>query len=226
MYIYDRPLSWQRSMKRRETIPLRYRGSSLGIRWSPLCGLDDPPKRAGTLVLYVRPTDAKDGKLAWSFDTSEGRGEYEKALHKHLAAKKIVPAKGTTYEPMTSSADIATLASDKFEKLVLIVHSAGNGPAIGVNLSGNGDWLKDDAVATVLAPLAYSNVTILGCDAVENKFAPSLATRLPKGSTVVGHKGGAFVIDRHFEKSKTIRGRMVLTRVTSNFNLKTFKAGN
>jgi hypothetical protein len=212
MYLYARPLSWHRSMTEH-------------ARWSQLCGLDDPPKRAGTLVLYVRPPDATDGKLTWSFDTSQGRGEYEKALQKHLAAAKIVPAKGTVYEPMTSSADIATLARDTFENLVLIVHSASNGPAIGVNLSGSGDWLKDDAIGNVLAPLAYTRVTILGCDAVENTFAPSLAARLPKNSTVVGHKGGAFAIGRHFLPNKRIRGQMVLTRVSSNFKLKAFKGG-
>ena len=196
-------------------------------RWNQLCGLDDDTsKRAGTLVLYVPPpnTTNKKLKLTWSFDTSEGRGEYEKALHKHLAAEKIVPAEGTAYKPMTSSADIARLARDTFENLVLIVHSASNGPAIGVDLSGRGDWLKDDAIGKVLAPLAYTKVTILGCDAVENKFAPSLAARLPKGSTVVAHEGGDFVIDSHFEEKKT-RGRLMLTSVSSNFKLKTFKGG-
>jgi hypothetical protein len=199
MYLYARPLSW-------------------------LSGLDDDtPKRAGTLVLYARPPEATNKKkLTWSFDTSEGRSEYERALHKHLAAEKIVPAKGTAYEPMTSSADIARLARDTFENLVLIVHSAADGPTIGVDIH-RGDWLKADAIGKVLAPLAYTRVTILGCDAVENKFAPSLATRLPKNSTVVGHQGGAFVIGRHFEPSKRIRGRMVLTHVSSNFKLKAFK---
>ena len=213
MYLYTRPLSWHRSTTERE-------------RWSQLCGLDDDtPKRAGTLVLYVRPPDSTDKKLklTWSFDTSEGRGEYDKALHKHLAAEKIVPDKGTAYEPMTSSADIAMLARDTFENLVLIVHSAANAPAIGVDISGRGDWLKDGAIGKVLAPLAYAKVTILGCDAVENKFAPSLATHLPKGSTVVGHEGGDFVIKSHFEKSKKVRGRAILTSVSSNFKLKSFK---
>ena len=212
MYLYARPSSWHRSIAERE-------------RWSQLCGLeDDAPKRAGTLVLYVRPPDATSKeKLTWSFDTSEGRGEYEKALHKHLAAANIVPAKGTVYEPMTSSADIGRLARDTVENLVLIVHSAANGPAIGVNISGSGDWLKDGAIGKVLAPLAYTKVTILGCDAVENKFAPSLATHLPKGSTVVAHEGGDFVIQRHFDKNKKIRGRAILTSVSSNFKLKSFK---
>jgi hypothetical protein len=214
MYLYARPLSWRRSITEPE-------------RWKQLCGLDDDtPKRAGTLVLYVRPPDSTNKKLTWSFGTAEGRGEYEKALHKHLAEEKIVSAEGTAYKPMTSSADIARLARDTFENLVLIVHSAANGPAIGVDISsGRGDWLKDGAIGKVLAPLAYTNVTILGCDAVENKFAPSLATHLPKGSTVLAHQGGDFVIKRHFEKSKKIRGRAILTSVSSNFNLKTFKGG-
>ena len=212
MYLYARPSSWHRSITARE-------------RWNQLCGLDDDiPKRAGTLVLYVRPPDSTNKKLTWSFGTAEGRGEYEKALHKHLAEEKIVPAEGTAYKPMTSSADIARLARDTFENLVLIVHSASNGPAIGVDISsGRGDWLKDGAIGKVLAPLAYTNVTILGCDAVENKFAPSLATHLPKGSTVVGHQGGDFVIKSHFEKSKKIRGRAILTSLSSNFKLKSFK---
>jgi hypothetical protein len=210
MYLYTRPLSWHRPITERE-------------QWSQLCGLDDDTsKRAGTLVLYVPPPDKKL-KLTWSFGTAGGRGEYEKALHTHLAAEKIVPAEGTAYKPMTSSADIARLAGDTFENLVLIVHSAANAPAIGVDISGRGDWLKDGAIGKVLAPLAYTKVTILGCDAVENKFAPSLAAHLPKGSTVVGHEGGDFVIKSHFEKSKKVRGRAILTSVSSNFKLKSFK---
>jgi hypothetical protein len=212
MYLYTRPSSWHGS------IPAR-------APWLRSVGLGDPPKRAGTLVLYVRPPDATGKKLKWSFDTSEGRGEYEKALHAHLVAAKIVPAKGTAYEPMASSADIAALARDTFENLVLIVHSAANGPAIGVNISGSGDWLKDAAIGKVLAPLAYTTVTVLGCDAVDNKFAPSLAARLPKGSTVVGHKGGAYVIRAHYEPHKKISGRAVLTHMSSNFKLKAFKGG-
>jgi hypothetical protein len=211
MYLYDRRASWHHA--------------SPAVPWSRLCGLDDPPARAGTLVLYVRPTGVVRGKLAWSFDAA-GRAEYEKALQAHLAANAVVPAKGTTYEPMTSSADIATLASGAFEDLVLIVHGAANGPAIGVDIAGNGDWLKDDAVARVMGPLGFARITILGCDAVSNRFAPSLARRLPKGAIVVGHRGGGFVINRHFEPSKTARGRAILTRLSSNFKLKTFKTGS
>ena len=214
MYLYERPFA-----PRSVTGPNRW-------GWSHLCGLDDPPKRAGTLVLYVAPPDGEDkkNKLRWSFATSQGRREYETALHKHLSSQKLVPAKGTTYEPMTGSSDIASLARDTFKDLVLIVHSAHDGPAIGVNIAG-GDWIKDDKAGKILAPLAYNKVTILGCDAVENTFAPSLAARLPKGSTVVGHKGGAFVINRHFDPDKKVAGRMALTRVSSNFNLKSFKGG-
>lgn len=225
MYLYDDDRSQRRAARMREIIPPGQRRSSPDLQWSQLLGLGDATTRAGTLVLYVRPPGVTRGKLTWSFDTSDGRREYERALHAHLAAKSIVPAKGATYEPLTGSADIATLASDRFDNLVLIVHSAANGPAIGVDLSGRGDWIKDDAVATVLDPLGYGKVTILGCDAVSNTFAPSLARRLRKGSTVVGHQGGAFVIARHFEPSKTIRGRAVLTRVSSNFKLKVFRTG-
>ncbi len=226
MYLYDRDSSWLRSRKARSVVP-----SPQGC-WIPiaqgrdLAGPDDAPTRAGALVLYVRPPAGSDGKLVWSFDTADGRREYEKALHAHLSAKTIVPAKGTTYEPLSGSRDISRLASDKFEHLVLIVHSASNGPAIGVDLSGNGDWIKDERVAKVLDPLGYQTITILGCDAVSNGFAASLAKRLKKGATVVAHAGGAFAIGRHFEASKTIRGRAVLTRVSSNLRLKTFKTGS
>jgi hypothetical protein len=212
MYLYARPSAWSGSATPRWP-------------WSQSSGLADPPKRAGTLVLYVRPSDAAGKGAKWTFEMPGARAEYEKALHKHLAKEQIVPAKGTAYEPLTSSADIRTLARDTFENLVLIVHSAANGPAIGVNIDGRGDWLKDEAVGKVLAPLAYDKVTILGCDAVENKFAPSLAARLPKGSTVVGHKGGAFIINKHFEVDKKNKSRAVLTRLSSNFKLKTFKGG-
>jgi hypothetical protein len=212
MYLYARPSSWPGSGTARAP-------------WSHFGGLADPPKRAGTLVLYVRPSDAAGKGAKWSFEMAGAREEYEKALHKHLAKEQIVPAKGTAYEPLAGSGDIKTLAIDRYENLVLIVHSAANGPAIGVNIAGSGDWLKDDAVGKVLAPLAYDRVTILGCDAVENKFAPSLAARLPKGSTVVGHKGGAFIINKHFEVDKKNKSRAVLTHLSSNFKLKTFKGG-
>jgi hypothetical protein len=211
MYLYARPSSWSGP-------------TTAGTPWRQLHGLADPPKRAGTLVLYARPSDSEKKGLKWSFDSSDGRREYEKALHKHLSGEQIVPDKGTVYEPMTSSGDIKSLARDTYENLVLIVHSAKDAPAIAVDMA-RGDWLKEEAVGKVLAPLAYARVTILGCDAVENKFASLLAARLPKGSTVVGHKGGAFVINRHFDPHKTIRGRAVLTRVSSNFKLKAFKGG-
>ena len=213
MYLYERPVARPRSV----AAPDRW-------RWSHLCGLD-APKRAGTLVLYAKPLDFTEKKLTWSFDTPEGPTEYETALHAHLAKKKLVPATGTTYKVMTSSADIARLASDTFENLVLIVHSAANGPGIAVVTRGNGDWIKDDVVGRVLAPLAYNKVSVLGCDAVANKFAPNLAKRLPKGSTVVGHKGGDFIIMRHFDPDKKVAGRLALTRVSSNLNLKSFKGG-
>ena len=79
------------------------------------------------------------------------------------------------------------------------MHAAENGPAIGVDLGSStagtkADWIKDDKFADVIAPLGYSSITILGCDSVSNKFTPNLAKRLPKGSTVIGHKGGNFVI--------------------------------
>jgi hypothetical protein len=211
MYLYARPSSWPGSM----TAP---------GPWSRLGGLADPQKRAGTLVLYVRPSDAAKKGLSWSFADPDSRAEYEAALHKHLVREQIVPAKGTVYEPMSSSADIKALASNTFENLVLIVHSAKDAPAIAVDMAA-GDWLKDDAVGKLLAPLAYNKVSILGCDAVENKFALSLAARLPKGSTVVGHKGGAFIIVKHFKPHKKIKGRAVLTSVSSNFKLKAFKGG-
>ena len=224
MYLYDRD-SWPRSRKARSAVPWP-QGCWIPVaQGRGLAGLDNPPTRAGALVLYVRPTAGSNGKLVWSFDTSDGRREYEKALHAHLSAKRIVPARGTTYEPLSRSSDISSLASDKFEHLVLIVHSASNGPAIGVDLSGGGDWIKDEKVAKVLDPLGYRKVTILGCDAVSNGFAASLAKRLKKGATVVAHEGGAFAIGRHFEPSKTIRGRAVLTRVSSNLKLKSFETG-
>lgn len=193
---------------------------------------DKAEQRKGTQVLYVRPTPPRPrmiGKIEykWSFDTAEGRTEYEAALDKHLKDKKIVSGK-PVYEPLSSSADIAKLASNKFANLVLIVHGAANGPAIGVNLGSSAagtkaDWIKDDKFADVIAPLTYTNITILGCDSVSNKFTPNLAKRLPKGSTVIGHKGGSFEITRHFEPNRKIPGKLQLTRVRSNLRLKAFK---
>ena len=203
------------------------------LLWSHLS--DDQDKveqRKGTQVLYVRPTPPKPwmkGKVEhkWSFDTAEGRAEYEAALNKHLKGKKIVSGK-PVYEPLFSSADIAKLASNKFANLVLIVHGAANGPAIGVDLGSSAagtkaDWIMDDKFADVIAPLTYARITILGCDSVSNKFTPNLAKLLPKGSTVIGHKGTSFEITRHFEPNKKIPGQLRLTRVRSNLRLKAFK---
>jgi hypothetical protein len=189
-------------------------------------------QRQGTQVLYVRPTPPKPRiirkiEYKWSFDTAEGRREYEAALHKHLRAQKIVSG-NTVYEPLSSSADIAKLADKTFAKLVLIVHSAHDGPAIGVDLGSSAagtkpDWIMDDKFAKLIAPFGYTNITVLGCDSVSNKFTPNLAKLLPKGSTVTGHKGGNFVIARHFEPHKKVPGYLQLTRVSSNLQLKTFK---
>ena len=201
--------------------------------WSHLSDdQDKAEQRKGTQVLYVRPIPPKPrmiGKIEhrWSFDRPEGRTEYEAALDKHLKDKKIVSGK-PVYEPLSSSADIAKLASNKFANLVLIVHGAADGPAIGVDLGSSAagtkpDWIKDDKFADVIAPLTYTNITILGCDSVSNKFTPNLAKRLPKGSTVIGHKGGSFEITRRFEPNKKIPGQLLLTRVRSNLRLKAFK---
>ncbi len=203
------------------------------VLWPHLSDDQDKTKqRKGTQVLYVRPTPPKPkviGKIehAWSFNTADGRLEYETALHKHLKDKKIVSA-DTVYEPLSSSTDIANLASNKFARLVLIVHSAADGPAIAVDLGSSAagakaDWMKDDKFANVMAPLEYTSITVLGCDSVSNKFTPNLAKRLPTGSTVIGHKGGNFVIRRHFEPNKDVPGRLRLTRVSSNLRLKVFK---
>ena len=102
MYLYTRPLSWHRSITERE-------------QWSQLCGLDDERQNVRARWSSTSPRTDKKLKLTWSFGTAGGRGEYEKALHTHLAAEKIVPDKGTAYKPMTSSADIARLAGDTVE---------------------------------------------------------------------------------------------------------------
>ncbi|HXH14312.1 MAG TPA: hypothetical protein VNP04_31690 [Alphaproteobacteria bacterium] len=208
--------------------------SSTAIRLRP--HLSDAEERVeqrkGTQVLYVRPTPPKPRMIRkieyqWSFDTAEGRREYEAALHKHLQNQKIVSG-DTVYEPLSSSADIATLAHKKFANLVLIVHGAHNGPAIGVDLGSSAagtkpDWIKADKFAKLIAPFGYTNITVLGCDSVSNKFTPNLAKLLPKGSTVTGHKGGDFEITRHFAPNKKVPGQLQLTRVSSNLQLKAFK---
>ncbi len=129
---------------------------------------------------------------------------------------------------MSGSADIAKLAGDKFSKLVLIVHGASNGPAIGVDLGSSAagikpDRIMDDKIAAVLAPLGSANITILGCDAVSNKFTPNLAKLLPKGSTVTGHDGGNFEVTGHFESNTKVPGRLKLAHLKSNLKPKTFK---
>jgi hypothetical protein len=224
MYIYQRQLSGPRYRPREQPIILR--PSQRYSYYPDRPHLSDPDdtaeQRKGTQVLYVRPTPPRPRKIGrveykWSFDTAEGRREYEAALDKHLKDKKVLSG-DTAYEPLSSSGDIAKLASKKFANLVLIVHSAENAPAIGVDL-GKPDWIKDHAFAKMIAPFGYTNITILGCDSVSNKFTPNLARILPKGSTVIGHKGGDFAITRHFEP----RGRLQLTHVKSNLQLKAFK---
>jgi hypothetical protein len=189
-------------------------------------------QRAGTLVLYVRPTAPEPHtknkiEYRWSFDTEEGRREYEAALSKHFKSNKILSG-DTTFEPLSGIADIAKLANDKTAKLVLIVHGAGDAPAIAVNLGSAAagikpDWIKVDKFADVIAPFGYPNITILGCDSVSNKFTPDLAKLLPKGSTVTGHEGDAYEIKRHFDFSPKIEGHLQLTHLTSNLQLKTFQ---
>jgi hypothetical protein len=142
------------------------------------------PKRLFHQVLYVPPKPPgpriKDKvEYRWSFDTEQGRREYEAALAKHLQANKILLG-AATFEPLSSSADIAKLADSKFAKLVLIVHGAGDAPAIAVDLGNaaagiKGDWIKANEFAAQIAAFGFENITILGCDAVGNKFAPNLA---------------------------------------------------
>lgn len=186
----------------------------------------------GTLVLYIPPKAPplrviNKVEYRWSFDTAEGRREYEAALAKHLQGNKILSG-DATFEPLSSSADIAKLADSKFAKLVLIVHGAGDAPAIAVDLGNaaagiKGDWIKADKFAPLIAQFGFDNITILGCDAVSNKFAPNLAKALPKGSTVTAHKGERFEITNHFEPDKKVPGHLLLTRLISNLNLQTFK---
>jgi hypothetical protein len=185
-----------------------------------------------TQVLYIHPPPPKpqvqnNVEHKWSFDTAEGRREYEAALGKHLKDKKIISG-NTTYEPLYSSSDIAKLASNKVANLVLIVHSAGDGPAIAVNLANSAagtkaDWIRDEKFADVIAPFGYKTITVLGCDAVSNNFTPNLAKRLPAGSLVIGHKGHDFEISRHFELDKKVPGRLRLTQLKSNLSLQTFR---
>jgi len=247
MYIYDGRLPGAQSLLKKQpvTSPIGQRnfyyldrgisafggrgGGSGSYVWEnkDLGQLSDSPD---TQVLYVPPTPPKPqtiGKIEfrWTFD-AEGRREYETALDKHLKDKKLVSG-NTVYEPLSSSADIATLANTSFANLVLIVHGASNGPAIGVDLGSSAagtkaDWIKDDEFAKVIAPFGYTNITVLGCDSVSNKFTPNLAKHLPKGSTITGHKGGAFEIRRHFKPNKD-KGRLQLTRVSSNLKLQKFK---
>jgi hypothetical protein len=183
----------------------------------------------GTLVLYVPPKPPtpriKDKvEYRWSFDTEEGRRDYETALAKHLQVNRILSG-AATFEPLSSSADIAKLADAKFAKLVLIVHGAGDAPAIAVDLGNaaagiKGDWIK---FAAQIAAFGFENITILGCDAVGNKFVPSLAKALPKGSTVTGHKGPTFEITNHYDFNKKVPGHLLLTHLVSNLNLQSFK---
>jgi hypothetical protein len=211
-------------------------GRTLWDKESPSSGSGTTVKatkhRAGSQVLYVPPTAPEPHtknkiEYRWSFDTEEGRREYEAALLKHLKSNKILSG-DTTFTPLSGIADIAKLANDTTAKLVLIVHGAGDSPAIAVRLGSGAagikpDWNKVEDFAKVIAPFGYPNITILGCDSVSNNFAPNLAKLLPKGSTVTGHEGGTYEIKRHFDFSPKIKGHLQLTHLTSNLQLKTFQ---
>jgi hypothetical protein len=93
------------------------------------------------------------------FDTEEGRRDYEAALAKHLQDNRILSG-AATFGSLSSSADIAKLADAKFAKLVLIVHGAGDAPAIAVDLGNaaagiKGDWIKADKFAALIAPFGF-----------------------------------------------------------------------
>jgi hypothetical protein len=196
--------------------------------------------RTGTQVLYVRPhepdprmlkpdpkkKDEKEVEYRWSIDTGDGRREYETALEKHLKDKKVISG-DVSLGQLDHIADLKSVASNKVANLVLIVHGAGNGPAISADLGRQAagtrpDWTKPDKFAALIAPLGYTSITILGCDSVSNKFTPTLATLLPKGASVTGHEGGSFEITAHFDPDPKHPGILILTRMVSNLKLKTF----
>lgn len=154
----------------------------------------------GTLVLYVPPKPPtpriKDKvEYRWSFDTEEGRRDYETALAKHLQVNRILSG-AATFEPLSSSADIAKLADAKFAKLVLIVHGAGDAPAIAVDLGNaaagiKGDWIKADNFAAQIAAFGFENITILGCDAVAISLCPpwpKLCLKAPLSPDIKGQR--------------------------------------
>jgi hypothetical protein len=189
------------------------------------------PKREGTQVLYVPPHAPKpetQGGIdySWSFYTKEGRQEYEAALKRHLQDNKLLSG-DVSFSPLSSVEDIGVLASGSTDKLILIVHGAGDAPAIAVHSEDaadgtKADWMKVGKFAEKIARFGFSNITILGCDSVSNHFAPLLAAILPTGSTVTGHDGGSYIIKPHFEFSKE-KGHLKLTRLKSNLNLTTFR---
>jgi hypothetical protein len=128
-------------------------------------------QRTGTLVLYIAPTppapQKKDGvEYRWSFDTNEGRVQYETALAKHLKDKGVISG-DTDYQLLTATADFANLGSDTHANLVLIVHSFADQPAIATNLGTAAagikpDFIKADKFAALFAPFGYDSITILG----------------------------------------------------------------
>jgi RHS repeat-associated protein len=185
-------------------------------------------KRKGTLVLFNEPGSVDKApkgskvKMKWSYQVGDGAKEYKTELDKALRKAGVVSGNDVDYDSMSAMSDLATKATDKYEKLVLIVHGAGDAPVIAVT-SHPYDWTEVDDIAKILGPLGYSNITVLGCDAVGNKFVPNLAKKLPKGATVSGHKGQQFEITKHVERDKNDPSLGHVTSVKSNANLKTFK---
>ena len=188
-------------------------------------------QRAGTQVFYVRPLPITHkvnfADVSWTFDAT-GRAEYEAELDKLLKGLKVVSGTAT-YEPLDGIADIAKLASAKVANLVLLVHGASNGPGIAVKLGSSlpgddGDWIKADGFAKMMAPLGYTSITILGCDTVMNKFAPNLAKLLPKGATVIGYAGDKLKITSHtdLDPKDSKRLKLISLKLQSSPTLQSF----
>lgn len=197
---------------------------------------ENTTQAADTAVLYIPPPDVvhhrdyKDKKgpieYRWTIQEQAMKAQYEKQLGKFLAANRLV-GKGAkvTYAQLTNIRDVANLAGKDTSSLVLVVHGLGDAPVIATQLPNpaagtRGDAIKADDFARLLSGSGVRSVTILGCDAVSNKFAPNLADVLPAGGTVKAFAGHSLEIRTHTEAKKSMPGVLQLTKVYTKTPLK------
>jgi RHS repeat-associated protein len=204
--------------------PFRYRDPT---------GMDPTPQAPseGVQVFYVAPDDITHTQGAvewrWSIAGDTQKQEYENAMGKFLKKNHVVTAKAKMWYQQISTFDgVADLKKDGFGSAVFVVHGAENGDAIGTQVVQGlvSNPIHADDFAKEIGGAGWNHITILGCDAVTNQFAPHLAADLSTGGRVTGYAGELLEVLTHTEKSRT-PGVLRVTRLWTKQNppLQSFK---